>query len=70
MQALRFEQLAVVLEVAAPFSEFGLDRLDRPLGALAQMVPARISIQEEDGQLLVTRPTDRGPKPLSQVGTP
>src|SRR4051794_11261448 len=31
-----------------------------PLGELAQDVPPRIQIEREDGQLLVTRPTDRG----------
>jgi large subunit ribosomal protein L6 len=31
-----------------------------PLGELTQMVPARITIDKEDGQLLVKRPTERG----------
>src|SRR5881296_2484286 len=31
-----------------------------PLGELTQNVPARIKIEKEDGQLLVTRPTERG----------
>jgi large subunit ribosomal protein L6 len=31
-----------------------------PLGSLEQQVPLRISIQQEDGQILVTRPTERG----------
>jgi large subunit ribosomal protein L6 len=31
-----------------------------PLGELTQNVPARITIEKEDGQLLVKRPTDRG----------
>jgi large subunit ribosomal protein L6 len=31
-----------------------------PLGELTQNVPARISIEKEDGQLLVKRPTERG----------
>ena len=31
-----------------------------PLGELTQQVPARIKIEKEDGQLLVTRPTERG----------
>jgi large subunit ribosomal protein L6 len=31
-----------------------------PLGELQQSVPARISIEREDGQLLVKRPTERG----------
>ena len=31
-----------------------------PLGELTQNVPVRISIEKEDGQLLVKRPTDRG----------
>jgi large subunit ribosomal protein L6 len=31
-----------------------------PLGALSQVVPLRMKIEEKDGQILVTRPTDRG----------
>ncbi len=32
-----------------------------PLGELEQQVPPRIAISQEDDQVLVTRPTDRGP---------
>ncbi len=32
-----------------------------PKGELRQVVPQRMAIQQEDGQVLVTRPTDRGP---------
>ena len=31
-----------------------------PLGELTQQLPVRIKVEKEDGQLLVTRPTDRG----------
>jgi large subunit ribosomal protein L6 len=31
-----------------------------PLGELSQSVPHRISIEQADGELIVTRPTDRG----------
>jgi large subunit ribosomal protein L6 len=31
-----------------------------PLGELSQQVPQRIKVEESDGQLLVTRPTERG----------
>ena len=31
-----------------------------PLGELTQMVPARIKIEKQDTQLVVTRPTERG----------
>ena len=31
-----------------------------PLGELTQLVPPRIKVEESDGQLLVTRPTERG----------
>jgi large subunit ribosomal protein L6 len=31
-----------------------------PLGTLQQQVPQRIAIEQEGGQILVTRPTDRG----------
>src|SRR5499426_2873991 len=32
-----------------------------PKGELRQVVPQRMTIQHEDGQILVTRPTERGP---------
>src|SRR6187551_696061 len=32
-----------------------------PLGELAQEVPQRVSIEQADGKIRVTRPTDRGP---------
>ncbi len=32
-----------------------------PLGQLSQTVPQRMSIEQKDGEVLVTRPTDRGP---------
>src|SRR5205085_3781643 len=31
-----------------------------PLGELAQEVPARMKIEQSDGQVVVTRPTERG----------
>src|SRR6266545_5233679 len=31
-----------------------------PLGELARQVPARMTIEQSEGSLLVTRPTDRG----------
>jgi large subunit ribosomal protein L6 len=31
-----------------------------PLGELSQQVPKRISIEQRDGELVVTRPTERG----------
>jgi large subunit ribosomal protein L6 len=31
-----------------------------PLGELSQQVPRRMKVEESDGQLLVTRPTERG----------
>ncbi len=31
-----------------------------PLGELSQDVPARIAVEQGDGELVVTRPTDRG----------
>jgi large subunit ribosomal protein L6 len=31
-----------------------------PLGELSQQVPQRISIEQQDGRLVVTRPTERG----------
>jgi len=32
-----------------------------PLGELTQEVPQRIAVEQEDGELRVTRPTERGP---------
>ena len=31
-----------------------------PLGTLSQVVPQRMKIEQEEGQVIVTRPTDRG----------
>ena len=31
-----------------------------PLGELSQRVPQRISVEQQDGELVVTRPTERG----------
>jgi large subunit ribosomal protein L6 len=31
-----------------------------PLGELSQLVPARMKVEQSDGDILVTRPTDRG----------
>ncbi len=31
-----------------------------PLGTLSQVVPQRMKIEQEEGQVVVTRPTDRG----------
>ncbi len=32
-----------------------------PLGELSQTVPQRITVEKQDGEIVVTRPTDRGP---------
>jgi large subunit ribosomal protein L6 len=32
-----------------------------PLGELSQLIPHRITVERQDGELVVTRPTDRGP---------
>lgn len=39
----------------------GRVRVSGPLGELGQDVPARIKVEQADGQLVVTRPSDRGP---------
>ena len=38
----------------------GRVQVNGPLGELDQQVPPRMAIAQEDGQILVTRPTDRG----------
>jgi len=38
----------------------GRVQVNGPLGELSQQVPARIAIEHEEGQITVTRPTDRG----------
>jgi large subunit ribosomal protein L6 len=38
----------------------GRVQVNGPLGELDQVVPQRIQIQQEEGQIVVTRPTDRG----------
>ena len=38
----------------------GRVQVNGPLGELSQDVPARMQIEQKDGQILVTRPTERG----------
>jgi large subunit ribosomal protein L6 len=38
----------------------GRVQVNGPLGELSQTVPARMQIEQRDGELVVTRPTDRG----------
>ena len=46
--------------VTVEVSPGGNVKVQGPLGALEQQVPARMQIEQEDGVLTVTRPTDRG----------
>jgi large subunit ribosomal protein L6 len=39
----------------------GRVQVNGPLGELSQQVPARMTIEQEEGSILVTRPSDRGP---------
>src|ERR671914_1025356 len=39
----------------------GRVQVNGPLGELSQRVPARMKIEQGDGQIIVTRPTERGP---------
>jgi large subunit ribosomal protein L6 len=39
----------------------GRIQVNGPLGELSQEVPARIKVEQADGELRVTRPTERGP---------
>jgi len=39
----------------------GRVQVNGPLGELTQQIPARMQIEQEDGVLTVTRPTERGP---------
>ena len=36
-------------------------QVNGPLGELSQEVPARMTLEQRDGEVVVTRPTDRGP---------
>jgi large subunit ribosomal protein L6 len=38
----------------------GRIQVNGPLGELSQAIPLRISVEKEDGRLVVTRPTERG----------
>src|SRR5262245_32044444 len=38
----------------------GRVQVNGPLGELSQQVPARMQVEQRDGEILVTRPTDRG----------
>ena len=46
--------------VTVEVSPGGTVNVQGPLGKLEQRVPARMSIEQEDGVINVTRPTDRG----------
>jgi large subunit ribosomal protein L6 len=39
----------------------GRVQVNGPLGELSQEVPQRIAIEQAEGEIVVTRPTDRGP---------
>ena len=39
----------------------GRVQVNGPLGELSQEVPARMTLEQRDGEVIVTRPTDRGP---------
>jgi len=39
----------------------GRVQVNGPLGELSQQVPARMQVEQGDGEILVTRPTERGP---------
>ena len=39
----------------------GRVQVNGPLGELTQQVPARMTVEQSDGELTVTRPTERGP---------
>jgi large subunit ribosomal protein L6 len=38
----------------------GRVQVNGPLGELSQQIPARMQVEQRDGELVVTRPTDRG----------
>jgi large subunit ribosomal protein L6 len=39
----------------------GRVQVNGPLGELSQQVPVRMKVEQEDGTIVVTRPTERGP---------
>ncbi len=39
----------------------GRVQVNGPLGELSQQVPPRIAIEQQEGEIVVTRPSDRGP---------
>jgi large subunit ribosomal protein L6 len=39
----------------------GRVQVNGPLGELVQQVPARMNLEQKDGEIVVTRPTERGP---------
>ena len=38
----------------------GRVQVNGPLGELTQAIPQRITVEKQDGELVVTRPTERG----------
>jgi large subunit ribosomal protein L6 len=61
MSRIGKKPIEVPATVSVALSPGGRVQVNGPLGELSQQVPARMQIEQGDGEILVTRPTERGP---------
>ena len=61
MSRIGKKPIEVPATVSIAISPGGRVQVNGPLGELSQQVPARMLIEQSDGEILVTRPTERGP---------
>ena len=61
MSRIGKKPIEVPATVSIAISPGGRVQVNGPLGELSQQVPARMVIEQADGEILVTRPTERGP---------
>jgi large subunit ribosomal protein L6 len=61
MSRIGKKPIEVPATVSVAISPGGRVQVNGPLGELSQQVPARMLIEQGDGEIVVTRPTERGP---------
>ena len=61
MSRIGKKPIEVPATVSIAISPGGRVQVNGPLGELSQQVPARMVIEQGDGEIVVTRPTERGP---------
>jgi large subunit ribosomal protein L6 len=61
MSRIGKKPIEVPATVSVAISPGGRVQVNGPLGELSQQVPARMLIEQGEGEIVVTRPTERGP---------